>query len=127
MYPLPSSGTSASPTDFATPVAANLAAKVSDFLWHDRLGHPSNAVLNILHQSSCISLHKADFSRVCKHCLSAKMTKLPFSASVSCTSTPLDIVHSDLWGPSPVASYHGFRYYVSLVDDFSRYNWFFPL
>lgn len=33
----------------------------------------------------------------------------------------------DVWGPSPVASFSGFRYYLLLVDDFTKYCWLFPL
>lgn len=39
----------------------------------------------------------------------------------------LSLLHSDVWGPSPGVSVSGFRYYVSFVDDFSKYTWIFPL
>uniref|UniRef100_A0A2N9G5P5 Integrase catalytic domain-containing protein n=1 Tax=Fagus sylvatica TaxID=28930 RepID=A0A2N9G5P5_FAGSY len=56
-----------------------------------------------------------------------KMHKLPFPNSVSITSHPLEIVHSDVWGPAPITSNNGTRYYVTFVDDFTRFTWFFPL
>lgn len=40
---------------------------------------------------------------------------------------PLALLHLDIWGPSPVASLSNYRYYFSIVDDFSRYTWLFPL
>ncbi len=40
---------------------------------------------------------------------------------------PLELVHSDVWGPAPISSINGFRYYVIFVDDFTRFTWFFPL
>lgn len=44
------------------------------------------------------------------------------------TSTPLELVLIDLLGPAPMSSYlHCYRYYVSFVDDYSRYYWLFPL
>jgi transposase InsO family protein len=55
------------------------------------------------------------------------MHKLPFPNSVSITSHPLEIVHSDVWGPAPITSNNGTRYYVTFVDDFTRFTWFFPL
>jgi histone deacetylase 1/2 len=33
-------------------------------------------------------------------------------------------VHSDVWEPA-LSSMGGFRYYVSFVDDFSRYSWIY--
>ena len=33
----------------------------------------------------------------------------------------------DMWGPTPICSTSGFKYYVSLLDDFSRYTWLYPI
>ena len=30
-------------------------------------------------------------------------------------------------GATPVTSHNGIRYYVSFIDDFFRFTWFFPL
>lgn len=44
------------------------------------------------------------------------------------TSTaPLELVHCDVWGPSPKVSFLGFKYYIVFIDDFSRYRWIYPL
>lgn len=32
-----------------------------------------------------------------------------------------------MWGPTPFASYDGFRFYLVIVDEYSHYIWFFPL
>ena len=40
---------------------------------------------------------------------------------------PLQLVRTDVWGPAPIPSISGFRYYVLFVDDFSRYSWLYPL
>jgi hypothetical protein len=55
------------------------------------------------------------------------MTQLPFSTSTSCTQFPLQLVHSDVWGPAPINSMNGHRYYVIFVDDFTKFTWFFLL
>src|SRR5581483_7356680 len=55
----------------------------------------------------------------------AKFSALPFNKSVSCSFAPFDLVHSDVWGPSPVSSKGGSRYYVSFIDDYTRYTWVF--
>ena len=42
-----------------------------------------------------------------------------FSTSQCKTKGLLDLIHTDVWGPSPVASIRGARYYVTFIDDFS--------
>ena len=43
------------------------------------------------------------------------------------TKCPLELVHTDFWGPSLVLSIDGYRYYIFFIDDFTRYYWIFPL
>jgi GAG-pre-integrase domain len=82
---------------------ALLGEKVSADLWHARLDHPSSSTtLHLLNKYnlSC-STHNFSF---CQHCSMAKSHNLPFNSSLSSSTSPLKIVHSDLWGPSPVMS-----------------------
>ena len=39
---------------------------------------------------------------------------------------PLELIHSDVWGPA-IASSGGYKYYVSFVDDYSRFSWIYLL
>jgi hypothetical protein len=39
----------------------------------------------------------------------------------------LELVHSDLWGPSLVASLGGSQYYITFIDDSSRMVWIYFL
>ena len=39
--------------------------------------------------------------------------------------TPFELVHSDIWGPCPILSPTGFKYFVTFVDDFSRVTWLY--
>lgn len=61
------------------------------------------------------------------NCALGKCTKLPFTASSSMASTPLALVHSDVWGPAPVTSFSGYWYYVLFVDDCTKFCWFYPI
>ncbi|KAL1224684.1 Retrovirus-related Pol polyprotein from transposon RE2 [Cardamine amara subsp. amara] len=64
---------------------------------------------------------------MCEACQLGKSSRLPFSDSVYVASRPLERVHCDLWGPSPVVSVQGFRYYAVFIDNYSRFSWFYPL
>jgi transposase InsO family protein len=46
-----------------------------------------------------------------------KECEVPFSDALS------EEIHSDVWGPSPVPSLGGRRYYVTFTDDFSHHTW----
>ena len=50
------------------------------------------------------------------------MTQFPFTPSNTCASFPLQIVYHDVWGPAPITSINGFRYYVSFIDAYSRFT-----
>ena len=42
-------------------------------------------------------------------------------------SVPLELVHSDLCGPLPSASFSGFKYFLTFIDDYSRRTWVYFL
>lgn len=43
------------------------------------------------------------------------------------TTTPFEILHTDVWGPSSVCSIDGFKYYLLIVDDYTKFTWIFPM
>lgn len=98
----------------------------SDEVWHMRLGHPNAKILQLLSQNKSIIINKST-NKLCESCQLGKSSRLPFLASSFSASKPLEMVHSDLWGPSPVVSVQGFRYYVIFIDNYSRFCWFYPL
>ncbi|CAI7890961.1 unnamed protein product [Closterium sp. NIES-53] len=51
----------------------------------------------------------------------------PFPHEASRALGPLDEVHMDLWGPVRTPSLGGVVYVLSLIDDFTRRVWSFPL
>ena len=63
----------------------------------------------------------------CVLCQLGKQIALPFNTSESTSINIFDLIHSDVWGPSPVSSIGGPRYFVIFVDDYSRYSWIFHM
>ncbi|WKA04900.1 hypothetical protein VitviT2T_022897 [Vitis vinifera] len=95
-------------------------------LWHSRLGHaPSSRVQQLVSRGLLGSVSKDNFD--CTSCQLGKQPALPFNNSESISKSIFELIHSDVWGPSPVASIGGSRYFVVFIDDYSRYSWIFPM
>ena len=99
----------------------------SEDTWHRRLGHPHAQVLQLLSASKSISITNKSTKLLCESCQLGKSIRLPFSASSFVATRPLERIHCDLWGPSPIQSVQGFSYYAVLIDNYSRFCWFYPL
>lgn len=60
-------------------------------------------------------------SNKCEPCLLGKSLHLRPSPIVSRSSSPLELLFVDVWGPSPITSSEGYKYFLLLVDDFSKF------
>ncbi|KAG7539479.1 Ribonuclease H-like superfamily [Arabidopsis suecica] len=98
----------------------------SDVIWHKRLGHPHQQVMEHLSTISAIKFNKTTKS-LCEACQLGKTSRLPFSRSEFQASRVLERIHCDVWGPAPVTSVQGFRFYVVFIDNYSRFCWLYPL
>jgi hypothetical protein len=95
----------------------------SFYLWHSCLGYVSSSRLRFLASIGALgNLKTCDISD-CSGCKLAKFSALPFNQSIYVSSSPFDLIHSDVWGTSPVATKGGSRYYVSFIDDHTCYCW----
>jgi transposase InsO family protein len=109
-----------------SPPSAFLGERTSIDGWHSRLGHPAFPVVSrIISRFGLPASNKGHSS--CSACLSSKSKQLPFSLSINRVSKPLELIYTDVWGPSPICSINGFKYYVSFLDAFTRYTWLFPI
>ncbi|XP_022856614.1 uncharacterized protein LOC111377717, partial [Olea europaea var. sylvestris] len=59
----------------------------------------------------------------CLICPLAKLQKLPFYLNQHKLEKYFDFVNCDLWRPCNEISYGGFRYFLTIGDDFSRCSW----
>ncbi|KAK1577018.1 hypothetical protein Q3G72_018477 [Acer saccharum] len=100
--------------------------KNSVTLWHNKLGHPSRQVLQQVLKQLNVSCHKSDIEW-CDACKLGKMHQLPFQKSDIKSTVPLELIFTDIWGPSPMISTTGHKYYISFVDDYTRFTWLFPI
>jgi GAG-pre-integrase domain len=88
-------------------------------LWHKRVGHPSDKILNSMF------IFFKNYCSKCEVCKLTKLMKLPFCNSISNSNESFELVHSDMWGPAPVTSYNDFRYFIIFIDDFSKNTWLY--
>lgn len=63
----------------------------------------------------------------CPVCSLSKKTKLPFPQSTSRANKIFDLVHGGVWRPFKVPTYNENRFFLTLVDDYSRLVWIFLL
>jgi transposase InsO family protein len=96
--------------------------------WHRRMGHLGFDNLIKLKQCAIGVNFEDKLSSLCKDCVMANMTRRPRkSQTSSLSSEPFELVHMDVWGPSPTPSLGGFHYYLGIVDDFTRSYEVFPM
>ncbi|KAJ0580159.1 putative RNA-directed DNA polymerase [Helianthus annuus] len=109
-------------------VASSSCPKASFELWHSRLGHVNFDTISMLKHNGCLSFTSVlPKPGLCSPCELAKAKRQPFLPNDKRASLPLEIIHCDLWGPSPIKSIDNFLYYVAFVDDYSRFTWLYPL
>jgi len=97
------------------------ASRVSQTVWHNRLGHPSQQVVGKMHIMSELAF-KNEEEDFCEPCVLGKMTRKKFP--VTTVKEDLDVlgrVHSDIMGPIRPVSLGRKRFVVTFVDEGSRY------
>lgn len=90
-------------------------------LWHKQLRHNSISKLNHLSIPGYKS-HDGDVDS-CMIRFKAKHHKLPFPTSLSQSQAIFDLIHVDVWGPYKYISHDGFKFFVTIVDDYSKHTW----
>jgi transposase InsO family protein len=68
-----------------------------------------------------------DENFVCETCIKAKSHRTTYHLSTNKCFDPFDLVHTDVWGPSPIVSKSGYRWFVLFTDDCTRMTWIYLL
>ncbi|CAI7933690.1 unnamed protein product [Closterium sp. NIES-54] len=118
-------------------VAASCSCRLlthPSLLWHHRLGHPSLQCLRRMHSRLLVSdLPRSlpplppSLEPPCTPCVEGRQRAAPHSSSFPPTTAPLQTLHMDVWGPAPVPGLSRERYFLLVVDDYTRYTTVFPL
>ena len=84
------------------------------------MGHPSEKVVKLL-----LLVHncKGSLTKGCEISFRAKHRRDSFPSSINKASRNFEKIHCDLLGPYRHVSFCGARYFLTIVDDFSRAVW----
>ena len=93
-------------------------------LWHRRLGHPSFRVLSSLPFVDKLGFD-SDQAASREICFRAKQTRCVFHNSSNKASSAFSLIHCDVWGPYRTSSSYGAKYFLTIVDDYSRAVWIY--
>ncbi|CAI7821320.1 unnamed protein product [Closterium sp. NIES-53] len=103
-------------------------------LWHHRLGHPSLPRLRGMASRVLVSGLPRSLpplppgpASTCIPCVEGRQRTAPHSSEFHPTEAPLQTLHMDVWGPARVRGQGHERYFLLVVDDYSRYTTVFPL
>lgn len=60
---------------------------------------------------------------MCKQCHHGKQTRMKFKTKDHSTTTFLELVHTNLCGPTRLKGFQGEQYFMLLTDDYTRMTW----
>jgi len=84
-------------------------------LWHRRLGHFNISLIKD-------KLNKIIPPEKCEICINSKLKNKPYKKVKNKTSYTFELIHMDLVGPV-TTSLNGYRYFLTILDDYSRFGW----
>ena len=91
--------------------------------WHRTLGHMN--FRDLLRLSDKLKIDETTEIPDCKCCLLAKMAKKPYKKDKNRpkieSTEPLERIHTDLSGIIRTPAVGGFKYFLTFIDDYTRY------
>ncbi|CAI7772766.1 unnamed protein product, partial [Closterium sp. NIES-54] len=106
-----------------------VAASAQTLLWHHRLGHPFLPRLRGMHSHLLVSGLPRSHPPLppspappCLPCVEGRQCAAPHSSSFPQMTAPLQTLHMDVWGPARVIGQGRERYFLLVVDNYTRYT-----
>ncbi|CAI7896277.1 unnamed protein product [Closterium sp. NIES-53] len=117
-------------------VAASCSCRLlshETLLWHHRVGHPSLPRLRGKHSRLLVSSLPRSLPSLppspappCLPCVEGRQRAAPHSWFPP-MAAPLQTLHMDVWGPARVSGQSCVRYFLLVVNEYTRYTTVFPL
>ncbi|CAI7899351.1 unnamed protein product, partial [Closterium sp. NIES-54] len=125
--------TTSGPGPESAPCSCHLLSHQT-LLWHHRLGQPSLPCLRGMASRVLVSGLPRSLpplpsgpAPTCVPCVEGRQRDAPHSSAFPPTEAPLQTLHMDVWGPARVRGQGHERYFLLVVEDYSRYTTVFPL
>ena len=64
------------------------------------------------------------YFEVCIECIKGKQTNIKKLGANRCSDV-LELIHTNICGPLPTASWNGQQYFITFIDDYSRYGYLY--
>ena len=102
----------------------DIKRKLTNELWHKHLGHISNQRIQRLVSEGI--LDPLDFSefQVCIESIKGKQKNMRKKDANRCSDV-LELIHTDIFGPFPTPYWNGQQYFITFIDDYSRYGYLY--
>ena len=83
--------------------------------------------IKILERQGVLGDDKLGSVEFCEVCVLGKSSRTSFKTAVHKTKRTLDYINSDMWGPAQTTSLSRAKYFISLIDGYSRMVWVYLL
>ena len=97
-----------------------------EWLWHSQFGHLNFHTLQEMSRKQSVEGLPPFVipSKLCQRCVAGKHHRTSFSKKSTFQATePLELIHIDICGPISPPILGGSRYFLFIIDDFSRLTW----
>ena len=113
-------------SDFSNKNTSSAYMLESSNIWHGRLGHVNFDTLCKLMNLELLPKFKIDANYKCEICVESKLTRTSFH-NIERSTEPLELNHSDTCDLKYVQTRGGKKYFVTFIDDCTRYCYVYLL
>jgi transposase InsO family protein len=116
-------------SDFCNKSVNHICGSVDDEanVWHSRLCHINFGLMSRLSSMCLIPKFSIVKGSKCHSCVQSKQPRKPHKAAEERNLAPLELLHSDLCEMNGVLTKGGKRYFMTLIDDATRFCYVYLL
>jgi len=103
-------------------LANSATSAENSYLWHQRMGHIGSPALRNLAKATTGTTSPIEMPKNCEICIQSKAIAKISYIPMPRASGYLEKVHSDICGPISPETTTKKRYFISFIDDYSRYS-----